>query len=205
MKKIFAPLVLLVSALALSAVAAPPRASDDSAPAPLALGTVVEDFRLPDADGRAHSLASLKGRSGTALIFFSVQCPVCNAYNERLEKLYAEYRARGIAIVGIDANSDETAEQVRSFVREKRLSFPLLRDPGNKIADRFGAAHTPEVFFLDAGGRLVYHGAIDNSMNPQMINASHLRNAIEAVLAGKQIERADVKAFGCSIKRTGTM
>lgn len=208
MKKFYTLTAALVFAFAIAVYAAPTnvRSSDDSAaPVPVRVGTMVEDFRLPDAEGQAHTLASLKGKNGTVLIFLSVQCPVCNAYNERLEKLYEDYRGRGIAVVGINANSDEQAAQVKSYVKEKGLNFPVLRDADDKIADRLGAGHTPEVFFLDASGKLVYHGAIDNSMNPVMVNTNHLRNAIEATLAGKPIEHADVKAFGCSIKRAGGM
>ncbi|MCA1816377.1 MAG: redoxin domain-containing protein, partial [Acidobacteria bacterium] len=103
MKKVFVPFVLL--AVALSAVAASPRASSDNgAVTPAAIGTVVEDFKLPDTDGHEHTLASLKGKNGTVLIFISVQCPVSNAYNERMEKLYEDYKAQGVSVVGINAN-----------------------------------------------------------------------------------------------------
>ncbi|MFN2599126.1 MAG: thioredoxin family protein [Pyrinomonadaceae bacterium] len=206
MKKVFVPFVLLAVAFALSAVAASPRASSDNgAVTPAAIGTVVEDFKLPDTDGHEHTLASLKGKNGTVLIFISVQCPVSNAYNERMEKLYEDYKAQGVSVVGINANSTEPTEVVKAHAREKGLNFPVLKDPENKIADRLGASHTPEVFFLDASGKLVYHGAIDNATNPVMVNTNHLRNAIDAVLAGKPVERSDVKAFGCSIKRVGSM
>jgi peroxiredoxin len=122
-----------------------------------------------------------------------------------MEKLYEDYRGRGVAVVGINANTTEPAEEVKSHAKEKGLNFPILKDTNDRVADRLGAGHTPEVFFLNASGKLVYHGAIDNAMNPVMVNTNHLRNAIDATLAGKPIERADVKAFGCSIKRAGAM
>jgi peroxiredoxin len=208
MKKFYPAAAALVFAFALAAFAASPsaRATDDSAsPAPVRLGAMVEDFKLADADGQEHTLASLKGKHGTVLIFIAVQCPVSNAYNERMEKLYEDYKARGVAVVGINANSTESPADVKAHAKEKNLNFVILKDKDNRIADRLGAGHTPEAFFLDASGKLVYHGAIDNSMNPVMVNTNHLRNAIEATLEGKQVERADVKAFGCSIKRAGSM
>jgi peroxiredoxin len=207
MKKFYTLAAVLVFASAVFAYAAalPARAADDAEPVPAAIGTMVEDFRLPDADGNQHTLTSLKGKNGTVLVFLSIQCPICSAYNDRLVKLTQEYRARGINVVGINANSDEQAAEIKSYVKEKGLNFPVLKDSDNKIADRLGAAHTPEVFFLDASGRIAYHGAIDNSKNPASVNASYLRNAIDVSLAGKPVEHADMKAFGCSIKRVGSM
>jgi peroxiredoxin len=203
MKKFYA--LAAVIALAVAAHAATPRGADETAVTPAPIGTTVEDFKLPDAEGREHSLSSLRGKSGTVLIFVSARCPVSNAYNERMEKLYEDYRGRGVSVVGINANSTESADEIKAHAKEKGLAFVILKDKDNKIADRLGAGHTPEVFFLDASGKLVYHGAIDNAQNPLMVNATHLRNAIDATLGGRQIERADVKAFGCSIKRVGAM
>jgi peroxiredoxin len=204
MKKFYA-LAAACTLFALAAYAPAGVAADTKVITPVAAGTVVEDFRLPDAEGREHTLSSLKGKRGTVLIFVAVQCPVSNAYNERMEKLYQDYKSRGISVVGINSNVSETADAIKAHAREKGLTFPILKDRDNKIADRLGAGRTPEVFFLDAAGRLVYHGAIDNAQNPVMVNTQHVRNAIEAALEGKPIERADVKAFGCSIKRAGGM
>jgi peroxiredoxin len=205
MKKFFAPFAL-AAVFALAAFAAPARAAFDSAsPVPVAIGTTVEDFKLADAEGRERALSSLKGKNGTVLIFVSARCPVSNAYNERMQKLFEDYRGRGVSVVGVNANATESADEIRAHAKEKGLAFVILKDAGNKIADRLGAGHTPEVFFLDASGKLVYHGAIDNAQNPAMVNATHLRNAIDATLGGKPVERADVKAFGCSIKRVGAM
>ena len=175
------------------------RAADE--PAPAIIGTVVEDFTLPDADGNAHTLASLKGKQGTVLIFVATRCPVSNGYNERMEKLAEDYAARGVSVVGINANSTEPAAEVKSHAAEKHLTFPILKDNGNKVADRLGAQHTPEAFLLDANNKLVYHGRIDNSLNPANVSANDLRDAIDAILAGKPVAKSEAKAFGCSIKR----
>ncbi|MDQ3133176.1 MAG: redoxin domain-containing protein, partial [Acidobacteriota bacterium] len=79
---------------------------------PITIGSVVEDFKLPDAAGKEHSLASLKGSKGTALIFVSTGCPVSNAYNERMKKLAQDFKARGIHVVGINSNVAETPEMI---------------------------------------------------------------------------------------------
>jgi len=196
----FARAVFALVALALLAPAVPSRAEGNE-PAPVKLGATVEDFKLPDASGREHTLASLRGKAGTVIIFVSTRCPVSNMYNERMQRLAEDYRAKGIAVVGINSNAPEPADEIRQHASEKGLKFPILRDAGARIADRFGATRTPEAFFLDAQNRIVYHGALDNAQNPVMVNTHHLRNALDAVLAGKPVERPEVKAFGCTIKR----
>ena len=170
-------------------------------PAPPAIGATIEDFTLPDVDNKDHSLKSLAGKNGTVLMFIAVQCPVSNAYNERMEKLAEDYKAKGIVVIGINANSTEDAAVVKAHASEHKLSFPILKDPGNKIADKLGATVTPEAYFLDANNKLLYHGRIDNARNAAQIETNDLRNALDAALAGKPIEKTEAKAFGCSIKR----
>jgi peroxiredoxin len=199
MKKLHA-ISLMIALLAL-VIAGNARTIDADIPAPPAIGATVVDFTLPDANGTSHSLASLEGKSGTVLIFIATQCPVSNAYNERMEKLAQEYKARGINVVGINANSTESAADVKAHAAEKHLSFPILKDDGNKVADTLGATRTPEAYFLDPGNKLVYHGRIDNSRDESQVNSSELREAIDATLAGKPVAKSTANAFGCSIKR----
>ena len=166
-----------------------------------AIGSTIEDFTLPDVDNKDRSLKSLAGKNGTVLIFISVQCPVSNAYNERMEKLAEDYQAKGIAVIGINSNVAEDAAAVKAHAAEHKLAFPILKDPGNKIADRLGANVTPEAYFIDANNKLLYHGRIDNARNPAQLETNDLRNALDAALGGKPIEKTEAKAFGCSIKR----
>ena len=194
--------ILLATLLVMAgAVIAGSGRNSSEIPAPPAIGATIEEFNLPDVDGRDHSLKSLKGKNGTVLIFISVQCPVSNAYNERMEKLAADYKAKGIAVIGVNANSSEDAGAVKAHATEKGLTFTILKDPGNKLADKLGATRTPEAYFLDPNNKLLYHGRIDNSQNPAAIESSDLRTALDAALAGKPIEKTEAKAFGCTIKR----
>ncbi len=186
--------------LAGSVIAGSGRTDEASLVAP-AIGTAIEDFSLPDTNGKTHTLSSLKGKNGAVLIFISVQCPISNAYNERMAKLAEDYSARGISVVGINSNKTESAEAVKAHAAEKHLNFAILKDPGNKIADRLGAQHTPEAYYLDANNRLLYHGRIDNSKDPERIESNDLREALDSALAGKPIQKATSLAFGCSIKR----
>ena len=192
-------LILLVASLALATPPATP--ADEKASSTVAVGSVVGDFTLPDASGREHSLSLLKGPKGTVIIFVATKCPVSNAYNERMAKLAADYRAKGINVVGINSNSTEPAAEIKQHAADNKLNFTILKDEGNRVADRLGAQVTPEAYLIDASGKLVYRGRIDNSRNGDSITATELRDAIEAVLAGKPVEKAEVRAFGCSIKR----
>ena len=180
-------------------LAAPTNPGD--IPAPPAIGAVIEDFTLPDGDGKEHALNSLKGKNGTVLIFVATKCPVSNAYNERMEKLAQDYKAKGINVIGINSNVAETAAEVKAHAATNKLTFPILKDTGNKIADRLGATVTPEVFFLDASNKLMYRGRIDNAKDASQVNTNELRDALDAALAGKPIAKTTATAFGCTIKR----
>ena len=191
----FASLFVVAGAIAVGA-----RATGE-VPAPPAIGATIEDFTLPDVDSKDHSLKSLAGKNGTVLIFISVQCPVSNAYNERMEKLAQDYKTRGVNVIGINSNVTEDAAAVKAHAAEHNLTFTILKDPGNKIADKLGASVTPEAYFLDPNNKLLYHGRIDNARNAAQIETNDLRNALDAALAAKAIEKTEAKAFGCTIKR----
>lgn len=201
MKKL-AAISLLIAMLAIALlVNARPLLAD--IPAPPIIGSTIADFTLPDASGAAHTLASLRGSKGTVLIFIATQCPVSNGYNERMEKLAQDFKARGINVIGINANSTELVADVKDHAAKNNLTFTILKDNGNKVADLLGATRTPEAYFLDASNKLLYHGRIDNSRDITQVNSSELRDALEATLAGKPVAKATANAFGCSIKRGG--
>lgn len=202
MKKQYA-ISLMLAALFLTAAAANSGtlANNADLPEPAAIGATVAEFSLPDADGTTRSLASLKGKNGTVLIFIAVQCPVSNAYNERMEKLAQDYKARGINVIGINSNVAEPPAAVKAHAATHHLTFPILKDSGNKIADQLGASVTPETYFLDANNKLVYRGRIDNSRNGNQISSTELRDALDASLSGKPVTKSAAAAFGCSIKR----
>lgn len=200
MKKLFVVSFSLAALFVLGTAFSAHAVRPDLPMAP-AIGATIEEFTLPDTDGKNHSLASLKGKNGTVLLFVSVQCPVSNAYNERMEKLAQDYKARGINVVGINSNVAELSDAVKAHAATSKLTFVILKDTGNKIADALGATKTPEAYFLDASNKLLYHGRIDNNKDLAQVNTSELRLALDATLAGKPIEKTTAMAFGCAIKR----
>jgi len=171
-------------------------------------GEKMEDFTLPDVNGKPHRLYEFEGKKAVAVIFIATRCPYSNAFNHVMASLAHDYENKGVAVIGINANSTEPVAEVGQHARAHDLSFLILKDEGNHIADRLGASVTPEVFLLDSTWTLRYHGALGNSHqptnNPYKTNGDEVRQALENVLAGKPVDVTETKAFGCTIKRVKT-
>lgn len=160
-----------------------------------------ENFKLTDYNGKAHSLSDYKDARAIVIMFVSTQCPVSNAYNERMEKLFEDYKDKGIAIIGINSNKQETATDIKQHAEEHNLKFTILKDEKNVIADRFGASSTPEIYVLNNKFKQLYHGRIDDSRKEAEVTQKDLRAALDEILDGKEVAVKNTKAFGCSIKR----
>lgn len=202
MRKFYAAQLLFILSFALLSISMPGRGDAKDNLSGVAIGGKVSDFfKLTDVEGKEHTLANLRGKRGTVLIFVSVQCPVSNAYGKRMEKLAGDYKARGVNVVGINANYTETPEMIGEHAVGAGLTFPILKDKSNKVADQLGALVTPEAFFLDSDDKLVYRGRLDNTRDESSVATHDLRDAIDATLAGKTVTKTEARAFGCSIKR----
>ena len=167
-----------------------------------AIGSTLENFSLPDTSGKVQTLKELNGKNGAVVVFLSAQCPVVKGYVGRINQLAADYQTKGINFIGINSNASEDLNWVKSNVTEYGYKFPVLIDKGNLYADKLGADVTPEVFYVDAKGALVYHGAIDNDRSGKNVTEAYLKAAFDSSLAGKKVEKTSANAFGCSIKRT---
>ena len=167
------------------------------------VGSTLENFTLPDTAGTTKSLNDLKGKNGAVIVFLSAQCPVVRGYHERINELAVQYAAKGINFVGINSNSTESLDWVKSNALEFGFKFPVLIDKNNVLADKLGASVTPEAYYVDAKNVLLYHGAIDNDRNGKNITESYLKTAFDDSLAGKKIGKTSANAFGCTIKRVG--
>jgi peroxiredoxin len=167
----------------------------------LEIGTTIENFTLPDLNGENRSLNELKGEKGAVVVWLSAQCPVVKDYNNRINEIADEFKAKGINFIGINSNATESLEWVKSDAAKVGYKFPVLIDKDNVLADKFGATVTPEVFYFNEKNVLVYHGAIDNDQKGDNIINNYLRDAFNLTLSGKAVEKTRAKAFGCSIKR----
>ena len=167
------------------------------------IGSAAPSFTLTTLDGRSFSLAeAARSHKAVVVMFIATKCPYSNAYNDRMRDMAAAYEKKGVLFAGINSNKSEPAEEVTSHARQHGLRFLLMKDPDNKVADLYEARHTPEVFVVDPEGKLRYHGRIDeNYEDPSKVTSPDLKNALDSLLAGQPIAKAETKAFGCSIKR----
>lgn len=164
------------------------------------VGAPVNDFGLKQLDGSPVQFSALKGNV-TLVMFISVQCPVSNAYDDRMNALYQDYASKGVRFVVINANRTEPAQAVLEHAKAHNFQFTVYKDDNNVVADKFGATVTPETYVIDSSGTIRYHGSIDDSQNLARVTTQRLRLALDAVLAGKEPPQTETKAFGCTIKR----
>jgi peroxiredoxin len=162
---------------------------------PLALGDLAPTATLPDTDGAEHSLTP-DGAPATVVVF------TC----DRLLAVAGDYGARGVRTLLVNANdgqrypADSTDATRERVAREGPWPAPYLRDESQEVARAFGAQVTPDVFVLDADGRLRYRGAPDAGYHDPSEGASWLRAALDDVLAGREVARPQTKPVGCSVK-----
>ena len=168
-----------------------------------AIGSAAPTIQLTGIDGKPFSLAdATKANKAVVVMFIATKCPYSNAYNVRLKNMAEEYARKGILFVGINSNKTEPEDEVKAHAKEHGWGFTVVKDPGNKVADLYDAKRTPEVFVVDATGKVRYHGRIDeNYEDAAKVTSPDLKNALDALLAGQAVSKAETKAFGCTIKR----
>ena len=173
----------------------------------LPLGTRAPAFTLPDTvSGKALSLDAVKGSKGTVVLFICNHCPYVKHINAELVRVARDYQARGIALVAISSNDvanypEDAPDKMKATATQLGYTFPYLYDESQAVAKAYQAACTPDLYVFDAGLALVYRGQFDDSRpNRGAATGRDLREAMDAVLAGKPV-RADQKpSVGCNIK-----
>ncbi len=169
--------------------------------APVGIGEKVGDFTLPDTAGGTHTLAAYAGKI-VVLAFWSFKCPTALAYDDRLAALRTKYAGRGVVLLAVASNSNESKVELQRNAQNLNLAFPILLDSDGTLADRLGATITPSIYVLDRGGILRYRGALDNKGKPSDKNReAYVEDAIDYILAGATVAHPETQASGCSIKR----
>jgi peroxiredoxin len=206
MRRTLACLLLLVLSLPVWAQSAHPI---------LALGSSAPDFTLPGVDGKIHKLADYAGSPILVVIFTCNHCPIAQMYERRIEQLYEDYGKKGVAVVAIQGNDpkairideldssdvSDTLEDMKIRVAYKHLHYPYLYAGDTpSVTSAYGPQATPHVFVFDKTRRLRYQGHLDNSYRIEKVKTHDAQNAIDALLAGKEVAITHTGVFGCSTK-----
>jgi len=168
--------------------------------------SAAEPVRLVDTTGQTHEpLKPAAGRKATVVIFTLPDCPIANAFAPEINRLFADCSAKGVGIYLAHVDRDLTAADARKHATEYGLRCPVLLDSQHALVKALGATRTPQVFLLDAVGKTAYQGRINNlfadyGTRRQTVTQHDLRNALDAVLAGKPVAQRVTEAIGCHIQ-----
>jgi len=190
------------------------KAADDHKT--LAIGASAPDFKLMGIDGKTYALASFSKANILVIVFTCNHCPTAQAYEDRLIQLTKDYASKNVAVVAIMPNDpkairldelgytdmSDTYEEMKSRAKNKHYNFPYLYDGETQsVAKAYGPIATPHVFIFDKERKLRYSGRIDDVEKPTKTpNTLDTRNAIDALLASREVSVQTTKVFGCSIK-----
>lgn len=197
-------LLWTLTAIAACATALPSTSPAADLGGPLAIEPSLE-FRLKDYRGQEYALSDYKDCRLVVLAFLGTECPLAKLYAPKLEQLAREYKSRDVAVLGVNSNSQDSITEIAAYARRHGLSFPILKDLGNEVADKFKAERTPEVVVLDAPRKVRYRGRIDDQyvvgLAREQPSREDLRIALEELLAGKPVSVPVTQALGCLIGR----
>jgi len=172
----------------------------------LKIGDPAPSFRLPSVDGKDYSLRDFKDKKVVIVMFSCNHCPTVKAYEGRFIELQDDYKEKGVTLIAVNANDDkkypeDSFENMKIRAKEKGFNFLYLRDESQKVAKAYGAERTPEVFVFDKKRILRYHGRIDDNVHePDQIRQRYLRDAIDAMLEGRDVPLEETEPVGCTIK-----
>jgi peroxiredoxin len=162
------------------------------------------NFDLPDTNGTRHTAEEWRPKKAVVLFFTMPDCPLANGYVPEMNRMRAAYESHGVAFYAIQVDNTVTDAAVKKYAQEFGYTFPMLNDPRLILARLTGAKVTPEVAVLSSSGEVLYLGRIDNRVEDltrprYAATEPELRNALDAVLAGKAPKEARTRAVGCSI------
>ena len=139
------------------------------------------------------------------MIFTCNECPFSKGYEDRLISLAKTYQPRGVGFVAINANDPKIVpgdgfEFMVKRAQDKGFPYPYVLDDTQETATAYGARVTPHIFLLDAQGKLVYRGRVDDSLEQDKVKSRDFAAALDALVSGKPVQVAETKAFGCGVK-----
>jgi thiol-disulfide isomerase/thioredoxin len=202
-------LASMVSAIAIVSGAAAAVLAGESTGG-IAIGSkvpaAVAKTKMKNVDGKMLSITDVTGKAGTLVIFTCNHCPFAKAWEQRIVELANNYSGKGVGVMLVNANDPTTHaedgfEEMQARAKSRGMKVPYVVDDTSGVARAFGASVTPEVFLFDKAGKLAYHGAVDDNRNePDKVKARYLKDALDAVIAGKAPAMPETKGLGCGIK-----
>ncbi len=172
------------------------------------VGGTVAPFTLNDFRGATVESTEFKEVKCLVVAFLGTECPLAKLYGPRLQKLAKEYEPQGAKFLSINSNQQDSIAEITAFVKELGIEFPILKDPGQKVAEQFGAVRTPEVFVISPLGVVLYRGRVDDQyivgVQRKAAEREDLRLALDEILAGKPVSVAKTDPIGCLIGRIRT-
>jgi peroxiredoxin len=181
----------------------------------LAIGSPAPNFELPGIDGATHKLSDYSSSPILVVIFICNHCPIAQMYETRIAQLTADYKDRGVSVVAIEPNDpkaitideldssdiSDSLEEMKIRAQYKHLTYPYLYDGETQsVTDAYGPQATPHAFVFDRGRRLRYEGRMDNSYRAELVTTHEVRDAIDALLANREVTVKHTGVFGCSTK-----
>jgi hypothetical protein len=174
---------------------------------PLGADMPKPDLKMKDISGREVSLNDVKKENGLLVMFSCNTCPWVIKNQSRTNEI-AEYAlSKEIGVILLNSNEAQrddadSFEDMKKYAKNQGYKWPYVVDQNSVMADEFGANRTPECFLFNSKGKHVYHGAIDdNPGNAAQVNRKHLKEAMNEMVAGKDITQKESRSMGCSIKR----
>jgi len=171
----------------------------------LTMTTEAPPFDLPGTDGARHALDDYRDVPILAVVWSCNHCPYVQAWEGRMKAIQRDYGDRGFRLVAINSNDAETHpgdsfDEMKARAEAQGFNFDYLYDEDQSVAREYGPERTPEVFLFDQARRLVYHGAIDDSRHEEGVTQEYLRQAIDALLEGREPPVSETPAVGCTVK-----
>lgn len=162
------------------------------------------EFRLRSHEGREWSESDFADKQLVVLAFLGTECPLVKLYGPRLQELSSKY-GDSVAVIGVNSNTQDSITEMSAFADRHGVTFPLLKDVGNVLADQFEASRTPEVILLDVDRQIRYRGQIDNQYAVGIIREKadqhYLADAIESLLSNTPPQITETDPVGCIIGR----
>ena len=199
------PVMGLATLAAAAAWGAGPNGGANSAPKTTAgAKNAIGKLAFSDLTGKNYSAQDIAAHKASVFLFISGQCPVSNVYTPRMNALAAAYSTRDVQVFAIYSDRQESASDITHHAKAHGLTFPVVKDSSNVLADRLGARMTPEAIVVDAGGAVRYRGRIDDNSIATRVGVHDLNAALDAVLAGKPVAHPEMLSIGCAIRRAET-